>query len=269
MAGEPLIRFGVQTYSWLMSGRHRDRLGDIIAVAGRAGFDGVEPEVVMLGDLDRPGPLAAALDGARVALAAVCLVCDWREAEETPAERSQADVAIELVRHFPGTLLVLCQMPGADRVRLRARQRGALACVDAVARRARDRGVRCSFHPNSPPGSLFRTADDYAVMIDGLDPDLVGYTADLGHIAAGGMDPLEVVRRYRPRIDHLHFKDRDAGGRWASMGRGTIDFPGVVSFLRETRFHGWIMVEDECPAAERDPDGLAIENARYVREVLR
>jgi inosose dehydratase len=52
------------------------------------------------------------------------------------------------------------------------------------------------------------------------------------------------------------------------MGEGVIDFTGVVSFLHQTNYQGWIMVEDECPRAEHDPDGATGHNGTYVRETL-
>jgi hypothetical protein len=50
------------------------------------------------------------------------------------------------------------------------------------------------------------------------------------------------------------------------MGEGVIDFTGVVRFLQQTGYQGWIMVEDECPRAEHDPDGATAHNGAYVRE---
>ncbi len=262
------IRFGFQTYTWLMSGdAYKDRLDHIMTVGARAGFAGIEPEVVMLGRLAEAGALRAALAASALALPAICLVCDWAGPAESPDERQRADRAIDLVAQFPGAKLVLCQMPGADRKRLRERQGHLISCVHAVARRAAGRGVATSYHPNSPPGSIFRTAEDYEILMGGLGPG-VGYTADLGHIAAGGMDPLAVVEKYRSRIDHLHFKDMGADGRWAGMGQGLVDFRRVVARLRETRFDGWIMVEDEGPAAERDPDRATRDNGAFVRDAL-
>jgi inosose dehydratase len=157
-------------------------------------------------------------------------------------------------------------MPGADRRNLAERQKNALACVNAVGARANAAGVVSAFHPNSPDGSIFRTADDYAVMLDGLASQNVGFAPDAGHIAKGGMDPVKVFRETLGLVRHVHFKDMDADGQWKEMGRGCIDFLGIVELLSQADYQGWIMIEDESAFAENDPDAATLANGKYVQE---
>jgi inosose dehydratase len=262
------IRFGCQTYSWQMSiDTYRGQVAHMVATAAAAGFHGFEPEVVMLGDGWRAGDLLSELDRHDLRLAALCLVESWAGRSETPAEAAAADQAIEAVAAAPGALLNLCQLPGTDRRDLAQRQRHALSCLAAVAARAADKGVRCTFHPNSPGGSVFRTAADYEVLLNGL-PDDVGFTPDLGHLVRGGMDPFDVLTTHRDRIDHVHYKDIAANGSWAPTGAGVVDFPAVTRYLARTGYTGWIVMEDESPQAQADPDGAAARNAEYARTVL-
>jgi inosose dehydratase len=246
---------------------YRGRLGHLAGIAAEAGFAGLEPEVVMLGDGWEPTTLLAELDRHGIALAALCLVENWRGAGETAAEAANADRAIEAVAMSPGTVLNLCPAPGADRRDLAERQRNTLRCLAGVAARAADRGVHCTVHPNSPAGSVFRTAADYEVLLDGL-PAGVGFTPDLGHIVKGGMQPLEVLMTYRDRVDHIHYKDIDAAGNWVPTGTGVVDFVAVTDYLVGTGYSGWIVLEDESPQAEADPDGAAARNAEFARNVL-
>jgi inosose dehydratase len=200
-------------------------------------------------------------------LAGICLVEDWQHTEETAVERENADYFIDFLSRFPETMFILCQMPASDRENLAERQRNLLACVNAVGERAAARGVPCSYHPNSPAGSIYRSAEDYEILLNGLAPS-IGFAPDTGHIARGGMDSLHVIRKYRDRVTHVHFKDMAAGGKWAGMGEGIIDFKGVVSYLRDTGYNGWIMVEDECPRAEVEPDPCTLHNGEFVRSQL-
>lgn len=266
---DPAIRFACQTYSWQMSfHQYSGMVEHMVQTAAAAGFSGFEPEIIMLGssylDADR---LHDVLSRTGVTLAALCLVEAWRSGQETEAERAMADQVIATAARFPGAVLNLCQAPGSDRDELENRQRNLLRCTADIARRAEESGVHCTFHPNSPTGSIFRTADDYTLLLEGLHPS-IGYTPDVGHIVAGGMDPLEVVRTYRERVDHIHLKDVHAHGGWAPTGSGIVDFPGVVKYLRDTNFSGWVVLEDESPEAERDPDSAVAGNGRYVLETL-
>jgi inosose dehydratase len=264
------IQFGCQFYTWQMSGRYVGKLPHIVGVVRAAGgFAGIEPETCMLGPYyDDPIALRDLLAEHELQLGAITLVCDWAGPQETEEERQEAKRLLAYVRAFPGTHLMLCQMPGRNRADLRQRQGNAIACVNAVAARAAERGIVSSFHPNSPPGSLFRSAEDYRILLDGLDGRVVGYAPDTGHIAAGGMDPIEVFETYRSMIVHVHFKDIDATGEWAAMGQGVIAFPRIVSTLRDTGYEGWIMVEEESRFAEGDPDGATIQNGAYLRGSL-
>jgi len=263
------IRFGCQAYTWQMSGRYVGRLDHILSTVQAAGLTGFETEVCMLGRYyDDAALLANELQSRGIEPAALTLALPWAGPEETPEERREADRLFAYLAHFPGTMLVLAQLPGQDRADLQRRQQNALACFHAIGRRARERGIVTAFHPNSPPGSIFRTWEDYQALLAGLDADLVGLAPDAGHIAKGGMDAFQVFQACRPWIRHVHFKDLAASGQWAAMGQGMIDFPGLVSYLRDSAYDGWIMVEEESAQAEAEPDVVTLANGRYVRETL-
>jgi inosose dehydratase len=264
------VRFGCQFYTWQMSGdRYVGRLPHILEVVRAAGFAGIEPETCMLGAYyEDPLALKEVLDQHGLQLGAITLVCDWAGPVETEEERREAERLLEYMASFPDTHLMLCQMPGQDRSNLRPRQQNAIACVNAAAARAADRGIASSFHPNSPPGSVFRVEEDYAILLDGLDSRVVGFAPDTGHIAKGGIDVIEVIETYRSRIAHVHFKDIAATGEWVAMGAGVIDFPRIVTMLRDGGYDGWIMIEEESKAAEADPDAATIQNGAYLRGSL-
>ncbi len=264
------IKFGCQFYTWQMSGeRYVGKLPHILKVVNAAGFAGIEPETYMLGAYyDDPQALKDVLVGHGLQLGALAFVAYWSGPLETEAERREADRVFNYVKAFPDAHLVLVQLPGKDRTDLRQRQENLIACVNAVARRAADQGIACSFHPNSPPGSVIRLEEDYRLLLDGLDSRFVGFAPDTGHIARGGMDVVALFETYRPLIKHIHFKDIAGSGEWTAMGAGTIDFPRIVTRLRDTGYAGWIMVEEESSEAESDPDAATAKNGVYLRQSL-
>lgn len=263
-------RFACQTYSWQMSGKYVGSLDHIVNLLGETGFAGVEPETQFLGRLADPVELAGALKRNGIGLAAICLVEDWLEGTENPGERRRADECIALLEHFPGTLLNLCQMPTTrpvDPAALATRQEDLLSCVRDVAERASARGIVSAYHPNSPAQSIFRTAGDYEVLLAGLD-DRLGWIPDTGHIARGGMDPLRLIEAHRGLIRHIHYKDMDAAGRWAEMGRGVIDHEAITRYLVETGYSGWFVVEDESERAKPEPDQVTLEDWTWIERHL-
>jgi inosose dehydratase len=248
--------------------KYSKRLDHIIGVVADSGFIGIEPEVCMLGPYNHePARLAEDLHRNGLALSALCLVCDWLSPKETTEEKEEADRVIHMLdQHFPGTILALCQMPQQDRQNLQERQDNCISCCNDIGRRAGDLGIHTVFHPNSPEGSVFRSAEDYRVLMDGLGATPVGFAPDAGHIARGGMDPVEVFKEYAGVIGHVHFKDMTEDGIWAEMGKGCIDFTSIVKELEHSGYQGWIMVEDESPQAEVDPDTLTRANGEYIKE---
>lgn len=263
------IKIGCETYTWQMPGeKYKGKLEHIMAIASQSGFQGIEPETSFIQHLSDPFLMEETLRKNNLELAVLVLVADWRMPQETEKERILADKWIDFLKHFPGTLLLLVQMPGKDRSELQTRQQNLLKCVNLVARRAAGKSIKCSYHPNSPGGSVFRTEEDYKILLEGLDTSVIKYTPDVGHIARGGMDPLRIIRQYRHLIDCVHFKDMFENGDWAPMGKGTINFEGITKELTQTGFEGWIIIEDECDEAITDPDGVVRSDGRFVREVL-
>lgn len=262
------IEFASQTYSWQMSGSWGGRLAEIAEVVAGSGFRGIEFEVVMSGGFETAEAVADLLAKNDLQLASLTLVLPWRDPQETYEERAEADRVIQVVRHFPGSKLTLVQVPFADPpVDRVAAQDNLLGCLAAVAERARAAGVAPTFHPNSPTGSIVRNLADYERVMP-LLPEGLGWTPDTGHLAVGGMDAVGMIRRYRDRVDHIHLKDADAAGNWVPNGSGAIDMAGAVSLLAETGYSGWVVVEDESPMAEQDPNASAAANGEYVRTVL-
>ena len=264
------ISLGAEVYTWFMresGAAYENQLGHMIEMVEKAGFGGIEPMHFWMGDLTDPVKLADKLAQHNVRLAGIALVCDWDNPEETDDEKRQADDAIEILKKFPGSPLCTVQMP-TGRHDLEQRRLNLVANVNAVSRRAHDAGLRCSFHPNSPDTSINRTEEDYAVILNGLDSSVTGWTPDVGHIANGGMDPLTKMKEFSSLINHVHYKDWDGNPEWTLMGEGKVDFPGITQWLVGQDLDGWIICEDEADKAIEDPDGVTLHDGKYCQEKL-
>jgi inosose dehydratase len=265
------MKYGIQTYTWQMQyEKYKDSLEHILGVIVQGKQQGIEMEVCMLGAYrEHPVELRALLQSKNIELAALCLVCDWALPQETIEESREADFAIDFVKAFPGAILQLCQMPGKDRENLEIRQKNALSCLHAVARRAQVQGIKSAFHPNSPPSSIWRIESDYDILLRNMDPKVLSFCPDVGHIAKGGMDPLKLFRENIDLIAHVHYKDMSKEGVWESMGRGCLPFVELSQFLEESGYHGWIMVEEESESALTDPDKVTLDNCSYIDNILK
>lgn len=279
------IKFGSEVYTWFMqdTGKAYDnKLDHMIKVAASAGFTGIEPMILLaskdlgcsdywLGDFKDPAKLKDVLAENNMELAGFALVCPWDGEKESDAERAAADYAIDtLENHFPGTKLGTVPLPGG-RKNLQERRLNLVKNVNAVSRRAKDAGIDCSFHPNSPPASIARTQEDYDVILSSLDPAVTGWTPDVGHIIRGGMDVIATLDKWAHLVNHIHYKDFSGNGPepWAKMGTGKLDFHQITEWLTLRNYEGWIICEDECHEAIGDPDGVTRQNGKWCEENLK
>lgn len=263
------MRFSCQTYAWSMGGQgYLGRIDHIGKTIADAGFSAIEPNDNQLGAYENPARLRECLQGLGLELSSICLVAEWLHPRETEAERAGADQIIEVTRHFPGAMLVLVQIPGGNRERLHERQDDLMRCAHDVARRAAEKGLTCSYHPNSPTGSIWRTRQDYDRLLPRLDPGVLKWTPDVGHLAKADMDPLAMILEYWELVNHFHFKDMLANGEWALMGEGAVDFEAIVRELARREYDGWIVFEDECEEAVGDPDGVTLRDGIFIRDAV-
>lgn len=264
------IKVACETYAWQMPGEsYKGKLDHIMRIASAAGFSGIEPETSFFGDLSDPIKMKDTLAKHNLELAVLCHVEDWRNPKETEGEKARAAQWIDYLSHFPDAIYLPVQMPGMDRNHLHERQKNLLSCVNALAERASEKGIKCSYHPNSPMGSVFRTEEDYEILLNGLNAKHIGYTPDVGHIAKAGMDPLNIIKQYRQLVNLVHYKDMNADLTWAQTGEGIIQFKEITEYLIETDYHGWIIMEDECDLAKTDPDIVTMKDGEYVSTELK
>ena len=264
------FKFGSEVYTWFMSGNgqtHQGRLGHMIEIISKAGFTGIQPIFTWMGDLIDPDLLEAKLKEQGIQLAALALALDWNGPIETDREREVADHAIQVLQRFPGAILNTVQIP-TGRHDLVARQKSLVNIVNTVSKRAAEKGVACSYHPNSPHSSIIRTEEDYKVVLEGLDSSVTGWTPDVGHIINGEMDPLSKMKEYQSLINHVHFKDWNGVPEFALMGKGKVDLLGVTQWLKDINYNGWIICEDEGAEALDDPDFVTLHDGKWIQETL-
>jgi inosose dehydratase len=156
--------------------------------------------------------------------------------------------------------------------------------AERIAVRVRDEtGLPLVFHHHS--GTQVETLDETARFLEMTDPELVGLCYDTGHFAYAGTEPLAALKQFRDRVWQVHFKDYRAAlaararreswgyhqavanGLFCELGVGDINFPGILTYLVETGYDGWIVVEDEMPPSTGDPLESAKDDRAYLRSL--
>ncbi|HUE65033.1 MAG TPA: sugar phosphate isomerase/epimerase [Rhizomicrobium sp.] len=155
-------------------------------------------------------------------------------------------------------------------------------------------GIKLAPHPHV--GSLIQTEHETRKLMELTDPRYVWLTTDTSHLTLGGMDPLQIMKDYWPRVAEVHYKDaprhlrgnktlavpktgpeagghgwfRNLGGDVDHPDSGGVDFPAIQAFLIEKNFKGWVTLDLD---ASMIPKGSNMEetikgNLKYLVDVL-
>jgi inosose dehydratase len=131
---------------------------------------------------------------------------------------------------------------------------------------AADHGLTTALHPHA--GSLVETSDQIERVLSESDTKVC---LDTGHLAIGGADPAEFVRRHGDRIVHVHLKDVDARlaeevragvtslveatrrGLFRPLGHGDAPIGEVVRLLDRHGYERWLVLEQDTTITGVEP----------------
>jgi hypothetical protein len=137
---------------------------------------------------------------------------------------------------------------------------------------------------------------DVRRVMELTDPKYVWLTTDTGHLTLGGMDAVQIMNDYFPRIAEVHLKDTYAKYRgntstpteeqhrvasvYHNLGGGGVDFPAVFKLLRDRHYKGWVVFDLDGPRKGDDGfdaiggnidlavDDYIAHNINYLRDVI-
>jgi inosose dehydratase len=297
-----MVRIANAPCSWgVIEGIEGDRAGYVRVIDDMeaTGYAGTE-----LGDWGfmptDPDELRSVLDARGLAL-----VGSWVSVnlEDRAKHQASADDAVRTGRQLarvggPEAVVVLGNDPYGDphRTKVAGRVTPADAMTEAqwrvfadganhVARRVMDEaGIRTVIHQHI--GTLIETEAEARRLFDMTDSSVLGLCLDTGHWTFGaGGDPVAAVRELRERVWHVHFKDTDpvvmeqsrryewdgpesvGHGVFCELGRGCVDFPGMLRALDDIGYGGWIVVEQDVLPGMGSPRESARRNREYLRSI--
>lgn len=265
-----MLQIGCQTYTWEMLGDDwSGDADDLVAAIARAGYAGIEITDRMIGAYaGRPEAFGKLLAAHGLDLVAFACASDsgYTEPALKAADLVMIDRALDFVAAFPGATLSLgsatIMSPGARESKFDA----AADLYNATGELGRRAGVPVAVHPSSHHDTLLFSRADYDALFARLDPDLVRWVPDTGHILRGGMNILDTLATYRDRIRYLHLKDVDAAGCWRMLGAGLCDVRAVVDAVAAApNFNGWLVLEEESDDAAADPAAAVCTNRETLR----
>ena len=269
---------------------HPLRAADVAAAMARTGFSGTE--LGPAGWFGSPEQAAQTLRATGLegvgAYAAVHVTGDPEQVERDLAAMDRS--CAELAACGGGTIVLadagtpeLTRNPARspDDRRLALDASGWQRLREVVTRavdRVRAAGLRASFHPHLC--TFVESRWEVERLLELVD---VGLTLDTGHLRLAGADPVECLRAWRDRIDHVHLKDVDLGslervraerrtdhpawwgGLFRPLGDGDADLARFVAELVAGGYRGWWVIEHDGPTS--GPPDLAGDTAVQARNL--
>jgi sugar phosphate isomerase/epimerase len=117
-----------------------------------------------------------------------------------------------------------------------------------IDRSVTETGLIFSIHNHFFPGEKFpyESPEDVLNALAPLSANC-GATADTGHFAACGYDPVDAVRKLAPRLNLVHLKDVKAihSGENVLLGSGIAKIPEVEADLHRQNFRRLVAIEYE------------------------
>lgn len=160
----------------------------------------------------------------------------------------------------------------------------AAQAIGEIIVRSQAVGLRVAFHHHA--GGHVETPEEADRLLSLFPADELGLCLDTGHYVYGGGDAVAFLEKQVSRVWCVHLKDINKKkveearrarmnfhqavrhGVFAPLGKGSIDFPRVLSLLKTGGFDGWVVVEaDVLPGGVGADAPLA--NAISGREYLR
>jgi sugar phosphate isomerase/epimerase len=137
--------------------------------------------------------------------------------------------------------------------------------LNRIDRRCTQEQLTFGIHNHYFKGEKFayESPEDVLNALHGLS-ETVGATADVGHFASCGHDPVDALRKLGPRLKLVHLKDIQAvdGEVNVLLGKGIAKIPEVMQELHRQDFA-------ELVAVEYEKDGDVNEDMRQDMEYAR
>jgi sugar phosphate isomerase/epimerase len=170
-------------------------------------------------------------------------------ASHAPIEQLEADLprALDEAATLGHTNLVCPWMPENRRADARGWREtaGALSRIGAACR---EKGFTLSYHNHSFEFQKFDGKTGFDIFCENSDPESLKLELDVYWANHGGEDPVAMIKKLGRRIALLHLKDMAAGAeqRFAPVGAGILDFPGILSAGDEAQVPWGIVEQDAC-----------------------
>ena len=144
-------------------------------------------------------------------------------------------------------------------------------------------GVNISYHHHM--GTVIQNECEIDLLMNSTS-DSLKLLLDTGHLIYANIDPVNIFKKYKKRISHIHFKDirqkilkichkndysfkkSFLSGVFTVPGDGDYDFRPLIRLIRNNNYNGWIIVEAEQDPIKYDPFYYSLIGFNYLNSLI-
>lgn len=231
------------------------------------GYQGYETFGEVLEAWEPKGGLKQVLDKNQLPLISAYCNVNLTEPSKRAGEIARAVLWAKLIKQTGGVTAVI----GPNGVKrasydFKASKSDITSALNEICKAVVDVGITPVLHQHT--GTCIESRDEVYSILEAVDSRYVKFGPDVGQLAKGKANPVQVLKDFLPLIRHVHLKDWDGGPHWAEycpLGNGAVDLPGVLALLERSPEMKIIMVELD---PSRDPPHTPLETARISKEYL-
>jgi len=158
------------------------------------------------------------------------------------AIRNNLQAEIETAATLGQKYIVVPSVPGDERS-LDDYERHA-DTLNKAGEACKEVGIMMGYHNHDFEFEMQGDKMGYDSLLNLAEPELVSFEMDLFWIVVGGQNPVSYFQNYPGRFSMLHVKDRAADGSMVDVGRGTIDFAELFSYVETAGFEHYFIEHD-------------------------
>jgi len=175
------------------------------------------------------------------------------------AVRDNLEGEIEYAATLGQKYIVVPSLPGNERTLSHYQQHAEL--LNRAGEVCQSAGLKMGYHNHDFEFEVTDGRVPYDILLAETEPGLVDMEMDLFWIVTAGANPVDYFENYPGRFTMLHVKDMARDGSMTDVGRGTINFSSLFTYVESAGFEHYFV--------EHDNPGDGLQSVAYSINSIR
>jgi len=237
----PGIQLGAQTNAWAIDPNSLDSFLSVLDQIRQVGYSGFETGFFnLINQFDSPEDARRRIAATGLTFFGIHIAIPFTR--DDPATKLPPSSLYERVAHgglaLGAKTLIFSGAPAATEQELKQKVEG----LNTAGRFAKGLGLQFAYHNHW--WEFQSKIGEIEALYTQTDPSEVSFLLDAGHAYRGGADVPQFLREHHRRIIALHLRDYK-DGKLVPLGEGTFPLAEVAATLRQVRWKGWALNEEE------------------------